>query len=121
MSDARISDLTALSAVPANDDLLVIVDVSDTTDASSGTTKKITAGQAFGIDTKETPSGAFNGSNVTYTLAHTPLASTVDLTLMGQVLVEGVDYTISGLTITMTTAIDAGYTGSFIAKYRYKT
>lgn len=42
MADARISELTALAVAPAVGDLVVIVDVSDTTDAASGTTKKIT-------------------------------------------------------------------------------
>lgn len=41
MANARISDLTALTA-PASGDLLVAVDISDTTDAPTGTTKKIT-------------------------------------------------------------------------------
>ncbi len=41
MANTRISDETALTS-PATGDLLPIVDVSDTTDASSGTTKKIT-------------------------------------------------------------------------------
>lgn len=39
----EISDFTALAVAPALTDLLPIVDVSDTTDAPSGTTKKITA------------------------------------------------------------------------------
>jgi len=42
MSDAKISALTQLSATPASGDMLAIVDVSDTTDAGSGTTKYIT-------------------------------------------------------------------------------
>lgn len=41
MPDSRISDLTALSAAPDALDLVVFVDVSDTTQAVSGTTKKI--------------------------------------------------------------------------------
>ncbi len=41
MADSKISDLSALATVATND-LIPIVDVSDTTDASSGTTKKIT-------------------------------------------------------------------------------
>lgn len=43
MSDTKISALTALAAQPASTDLLPIVDVSDTTQAASGSTKKITA------------------------------------------------------------------------------
>jgi hypothetical protein len=41
MANKKISDLTTLTT-PASGDLLVIVDVSDTTDGSAGTTKKIT-------------------------------------------------------------------------------
>lgn len=41
MANAKISALTALTA-PATGDLGVVVDVSDTTDAATGTTKKIT-------------------------------------------------------------------------------
>lgn len=37
----KITDFTELSAVPAVDDLVPIVDVSDTTEASTGTTKGI--------------------------------------------------------------------------------
>lgn len=41
MANAQISALTALTTV-ADGDLLPIVDISDTTDAATGTTKKIT-------------------------------------------------------------------------------
>lgn len=41
MANKRISELTALTSV-ASGDFLPIVDVSDTTDSSAGTTKKIT-------------------------------------------------------------------------------
>jgi hypothetical protein len=43
MSNKRISELTSLTA-PATGDLLPIVDVSDTTEAGSGTTKRLTIG-----------------------------------------------------------------------------
>jgi hypothetical protein len=46
MEDKQISDLTALTA-PADGDLIPIVDISDTTDASSGTTKKIAVSSFF--------------------------------------------------------------------------
>jgi hypothetical protein len=51
---------------------------------------------------RETPSGLVNGSNVTYTLANTPIAGTEQVYLNG-ILQEpgaGNDYTISGATIT---------------------
>lgn len=41
MANTKITDLSELAAMPAADDLLVLVDVSDTTMAASGTDKKI--------------------------------------------------------------------------------
>lgn len=54
----------------------------------------------------ETPSGTVNGSNTTFTLANTPVAGTVQLWIEGWKLVPGAgnDFTISGTTITLTTA-----------------
>jgi hypothetical protein len=46
-AQTKISDLTALGAAPATGDLVAIVDVSDTTQAASGSTKKITAANLF--------------------------------------------------------------------------
>lgn len=59
--------------------------------------------------TDEAPSGTINGSNVTFTLAQTPQENgsaepSVDLYQDGLYQIPGVDYTISGVTITMTTA-----------------
>jgi len=56
--------------------------------------------------TRETPSGAVNGSNTTFTLANTPVGGTEQVYLNG-ILQEpgsGNDYTISGATITYLTA-----------------
>ena len=53
----------------------------------------------------ENPSGAINGSNVTFTLAQTPLENAaVELYQDGLKLEYTTDYTISGTTITMVTA-----------------
>lgn len=55
----------------------------------------------------ETPSGAIDGSNVTFTLANTPFSNaSVHLHKNGQRLRQGAgnDYTISGVTITMASA-----------------
>lgn len=69
---------------------------------------------------KETPDGDIDGSNVTYELTRTPLTNSLDLVLNGQILTEGVDYTISGTTITMIVTIPAIASGKpFIAKYMY--
>ncbi len=55
--------------------------------------------------TKETPSGTINGSNTAFTLASTPQENeTVELYLDGLYLVEGTHYTLSGTSITMTSA-----------------
>lgn len=49
MANEQISDFVALSAVPAAGDLLAIVDISDTADAATGTTKKITKALVLGL------------------------------------------------------------------------
>ena len=48
MADSKITALTAISTVDPTADPLVIVDVSDTSMAASGTTKKITSNQILG-------------------------------------------------------------------------
>lgn len=54
----------------------------------------------------EIPSGLINSSNVTYTIANTPVAGTVTVYLNGlfQAPGTGLDYTISGTTITFAKA-----------------
>lgn len=122
LSDLRISELGALT-IPAVGDLIPVTDISDISENASGKTKSITYGIFVGIPTKETPSGAFDGSNLTYTLAHTPIANTLDLVVQGQVFTEGVsaDYTLSGTTLTLVTALPKNFAGTFIAKYRYSS
>lgn len=64
-------------------------------------------GGAAGTPQQEAPSGAVNGVNVTYTLSGTPVSNaSVTLWLDGIVQYQGIglDYTISGSTITMATA-----------------
>ena len=56
----------------------------------------------------ETPSGAADGSNVTFGLAHAPTAGNLILSVGGIVQVPGTNYTLSGDTITMTTAPASG-------------
>ena len=48
MADTKISSLTELSTTPDTSDVLPIVDVSDTSQATSGTTKKITRATLLG-------------------------------------------------------------------------
>ncbi len=56
--------------------------------------------------TREIPSGAINGTNVTFTLANTPVTGTEHVYLNGVLQDEGAlnDYTISGAVITMNDA-----------------
>jgi hypothetical protein len=53
--------------------------------------------------TRETPTGTINGVNTTFTLANTPILNTEQVFLNGllQEPGAGIDYTISGATITM--------------------
>lgn len=56
MPNEQISQFVALAVAPASTDLLAIVDVSDTTDAATGTTKKITTANFFaGLPAGGTP------------------------------------------------------------------
>jgi hypothetical protein len=53
----------------------------------------------------ETPSGTVDGANTSFTLANTPVSGTLQLYRDGQLLKGGsADYSLSGTTITMTTA-----------------
>ena len=61
--------------------------------------------------TQEVPSGTVNGTNATFTLANAPSApAAVIITLDGLAQVQGSDYTISGVTITMASAPTLGQT-----------
>jgi len=48
MADTKITALTALTAADPASDVLPIVDISDTTMAASGTTKKISVNNILG-------------------------------------------------------------------------
>lgn len=60
MANKKITDFTALTTV-ASGDFLPIVDISDTTDAATGTTKKIT--RANLVDGLATGTGSASGTN----------------------------------------------------------
>lgn len=69
----------------------------------------------------ETPSGSMDGSNAIFTLAHSPdPADSLILVLNGQVQTQGVEYTLSGDTITFAVAPPVEFAGlPFKAWYRY--
>ena len=68
------------------------------------------SGGVGSLSINETPSGVIDGSNVTFTLAHTPVGGQIMLYLNGQYMTVGVgeDYTISGNTITMAAPLVPG-------------
>lgn len=69
------------------------------------------------ITLSETPSGTINGSNPTFTLAHTPTTN-VRLFRNGRAYQLGTDYTVSGTTITTVTFVPT--TGQLLtAMYGY--
>jgi len=60
---------------------------------------------------QEVPSGAVNGTNVTFVLSKTPLETeSIEVFLDGLRKDPGVDYTVSGLNIVFTTAPVPGQT-----------
>ncbi len=68
----------------------------------------------------ETPVGAINGSNVTYTLSYIPVNYSGFLYVNGQYYNEGTDWTITSNIITMLTPIDASLSGfPFFFKGQY--
>ena len=77
----------------------------DVTITNAGVTS-ITGGLTSHFVTREVPSGSINGSNVTFTLANTPLVGTECIYYNGllQNVGAGNDYTISGSTITFVIA-----------------
>lgn len=68
---------------------------------------------------QETPSGAINGVNGTFTLSQTPSPSTsLALYRNGLLLSQGIDYTLSAATITFTTGLVPQTTDTLVGSYR---
>ena len=65
MPDAKITALTAISVIDVAADMLPIVDISDTSMAASGTTKKITINQILGASGAATFASATITGNLT--------------------------------------------------------
>lgn len=81
-----ISGLTALAVAPATNDLLALVDVSDLTQAATGTTKSITVALAFTTPTFTT-SATVTGGTVTVS---TPVLSATQTWNAGGVTFTGI-------------------------------
>jgi hypothetical protein len=73
------------------------------------------------IVTRETPTGTMNGSNPTFTLAHTAIAGSECVMKCGITIIAGAgnDYTISGATITFLTGAIPVSTDNIMVNYRY--
>ena len=98
----------ALSAVTAGSNVSVLLFGTENVGAAT-----------FNFADDETPSGSINGSNVTFTLAHTPSpGASLSLFKNGQKLEPGgADYSLSTNTITATVAPKTGDT--LTANYRF--
>lgn len=110
-----------LEPIPAADE--VIVGPTGPTGATGATGlqgPKGDAGVAASNQSIETPSGTMNGTNQTFTLAHTP-AGNIELFWNGSLLKEGVgyDFTISGTTITLLGTNKPNLGDNLIAVYVY--
>jgi len=102
MANKKITELTALTSV-ASGDLIPIVDVSDTTQAASGTTKKITqANFVAGVLTSPTMSGTVTLTGATIVNTGTITLPTSTDTLIGRATTD----TLTNKTLTKP-AIDA--------------
>lgn len=121
MSDKRISELTALLSGLSGGDLVPIVDVSDTTHATSGTTKKVTL-TALAAFLAATPgavalqwvdlTGDIDSVNTVFTLASAPTNDVLEVSMARQQQFEGLDYTYDGnVTITFNTPPDESLAG----------
>jgi hypothetical protein len=76
MADTKITALTAITTVDPAVDVLPIVDISDTTMAASGTTKKITSNQILGAGGTATLASATISGDLTVRTNKLTVAST---------------------------------------------
>ena len=105
---------TKATGIAANGDLTCSA-VSLTADVSGSLP---VANGGFGTEIQELTTGTIDNSNDTFTISQTPVSdASVKLYQDGLLLIQGTQYTISGSTITMTTAPNFGQT--LYANYRY--
>lgn len=105
MADTKISGLSELAAQPAADDLAVIVDVSDTTMAATGTDKKIQYSNLMGgawADWTPTFANLTKGS-ATVTAKYIQIGKTVHFRLLVQLAADSS----VGTTPTFTLPVEA--------------
>lgn len=71
------------------------------------------------ITSQQTPSGAIDGANATYTITQAPLASGITYVVNGIIQELGVDYSITGTTITKLGTLLSGTDRHFVMPYFY--
>lgn len=83
-------------------------------------TEIASAGGSGTVVDAETPTGTVDGSNLTFTLAHTPSpATSLVVYVAGIRKIVTTEYTLSGTTLTMDVGSTPNINDSFIVSYRY--
>lgn len=100
------NDVTTLLGVSSSDGITPV------TLYANPTTHRLLVSVNDALTTNETPSGAIDGTNPTYTLVASPVAGTLQLYHNGVRMTEGAgnDFTLSGSTITMNFNPESGDT-----------
>jgi hypothetical protein len=97
---STLSGVVTMSVAPILTGLTGFVYANGSSAVSVSTTIPSTA---LVLSANETPTGVLNGTNTSYTLAHSPVVSSLELAMNGVTLRPGAsyDYTVSGTTVTM--------------------
>jgi hypothetical protein len=96
MPDTKITALTAITTVDPAVDVLPIVDVSDTTMAASGTTKKITSNQILGAGGTATLASATITGDLTVDTSTLYVSSSSDKVAIGTLSLSNEKLTVAG-------------------------
>ena len=108
---SKLASLTSANILVGNGSNVAasVAMTGDVSISNAGVTS-ISSGLATHFVTREVPSGTINSTNVTFTLANTPVVGTECIFLNGilQNSGGGNDYTISGATITFASAPETG-------------
>lgn len=115
-ANLSLTDITTNNATTGRHGFLPKLDGLTTTFLRGDGTFATPAG-AGSFSENETPGGAMNNSNVTFTLANTPTANSLKLYMNGLRQKYTGDYTLSGTTITMVSPPTSS--DWLLADYRY--